>query len=187
MRRPAGLALVAVVVAAALVGLPASRRRLLLLFRPTTAARAGGPTAGHALAAEPPPPIPADRPASFTPVTFARLGRATYDPPRSVIPDDVRALEGTWVEVVGYMVPLISPEDLSRFVLITQANVECFFCNPVTMPKTVEVRTYEGVPVEWDEEPVRVRGMFFAGDSPGEVAIYRIRALSVDPVDEAVR
>lgn len=145
-----------------------------------------GPGA-HALPPEPRPPLPADVPATFRPVTFETLAAGTrYDPPRSVIGEGARALDGAWVEIVGYMVPLISPEDLSRFVLITQPNVECFFCQPAEMPRTVEVRLAEGVAAEWGEAPVRVRGRLAVGETEGEIALFRLLAVEVEEVDGVV-
>ena len=85
------------------------------------------------------------------------------------------------------MVPLVNPENLSRFVVIDQPNVECFFCNPAEMHRTVEVRLFEGVEAEWLEGPVLVRGRFSAGDKEGEIAIYRLHALEVAPVEDPVR
>lgn len=77
-------------------------------------------------------------------------------------PDSLKVLDGKEVEMVGFMAPLDSLEDMSR-CMIVPSYVGCTFCSPPDLTQVVYVT--QGDENETDEypfieEPSHVRGIF---------------------------
>ena len=77
-------------------------------------------------------------------------------------PDSLKVLDGKEVEMVGFMAPLDSLEDMSR-CMIVPSYVGCTFCTPPDLTQVVYVT--QGDENETDEypfieEPSHVRGIF---------------------------
>ena len=92
------------------------------------------------------------------------LGAYTYTTERGLadLPENLRALEGKKVTVLGYLMPFFEFDDIHQFALVGSCW-SCCFGRPPTLAETLNVSLREGHPgLRNDLEPLRVVGTFHA-------------------------
>lgn len=142
----------------------------------------GSAKPGTVLVREVPLPEGAERPrptASLPPplkVKFNLLGGWKYEEGKTPIPEKVRALDGKRVEIIGFMMPLSEPQNLTRFIVV-QSLWSCCFGQTPAVNHVVAVTMAPGKVVAFYPEPVRVSGVFSVGETREEgylVSVYRL-------------
>lgn len=95
------------------------------------------------------------------PLTFKMLTAATHKPEEApVIPEELKKLEGKKVKITGFINPYTEPDNMMKLML-TEAAVGCFFCEPPQENSLVFVRLAEGqTPVSLDNgDTITVEGV----------------------------
>jgi hypothetical protein len=99
------------------------------------------------------------------------------------VPAKVKALDGTLVELEGFMLPLdITPDGVSQFMLNASIDL-CYFGAPVRMNEWVLVRMKGGTRAKFTHLATTVRGRFEVGEvmKNGRVtSLYRLEADSAE-------
>ena len=75
----------------------------------------------------------------------------------ATMPNNVTALDGKQVTIVGFMLPLEASEKFTHF-LLSKRTPTCPFCPPGEPDEIIDVTVNE--PVEWAEDAIKVVGTF---------------------------
>jgi hypothetical protein len=142
------------------------------------------------IATEPPPPASVhptiENGREYRPVSFRKLAGfpcpanadGTTPLPADLIPPDIRALNGQFVEVIGFMVPIETEgTNIKSFALVKNRMLCCFGVIP-KLNEWIFVHMREGAAAGYyPDQPVRVLGRLTVGsDAGGEgiTGIYRM-------------
>ncbi len=107
---------------------------------------------------------------------FDTLGKWQYIEGKTSIPENVKQLDGKWVELTGFMMPINESEHITRFILI-QSLWGCCFGQTPAVNHIVLVEMKSGKTVDFYPDPVRVIGKLSVGEIREEgtlVSIYRV-------------
>ncbi len=112
---------------------------------------------------------------------FDVLGGWKYIEGKKVIPENVRQLDGKWVEITGFMLPINEIKNITRFIVI-QSLWGCCFGQTPDVNHVIVVTMEPGKSVEFYPDPVRVVGRFSVGETREEgylISIYCLEASQV--------
>ncbi|MBX7221131.1 MAG: DUF3299 domain-containing protein [Blastocatellia bacterium] len=124
-----------------------------------------------------------------TKVGFAYIKDAKYDftpgKPVPPPPNTLQILDGKKVEVMGFAMPLYSPDGKTEFLLTQSANGCCFGAPPQLQHMILVRCANPNLKIEDISRPVKVQGVFSVGeekDSYGYVtSLLRVTAETVQP------
>ena len=106
-------------------------------------------------------------------LSFKQLAKAIHKEGRDpVIPEELKKLDGKKVRVTGFINPYNDPDKMTK-LLLTEAAVGCFFCNPPEENGVVFVRLdSKEKPLTMDSETLTVEGTlhFMGHDKKDEEA-----------------
>jgi hypothetical protein len=111
-------------------------------------------------------------------VDFDLLGGWQFVEGKTPIPPKVRELDGKWVELTGYMLPINETQNITRFVVI-QSLWGCCFGQTPDVNHVIVVNMEPGKVVDFYPDPVKIVGRFNVGETREEgflVSIYQLEA-----------
>lgn len=120
-----------------------------------------------------------DPDAPFTKLTFRML--RTYIPGK-VLPEDLKKLNGSNVEILGFMVPLNALENMDEFLLASAPPLNCYCAPPVFINEIIYVRLMNGK-TDFKTGAIRIKGQFSINtDIKDEFSdiIYTISGVSIE-------
>ncbi len=94
--------------------------------------------------------------------------------------DRLVAMDGTRVDIVGFMVPINQFRNMTEFILLP-VPIECYFCQAPPMRDVVVVQMAEGETTNLFREPVLVNGVLTLNHGPGTKFFYVISDASMGP------
>lgn len=97
-------------------------------------------------------------------------------------PDDVRALDGKQVLMLGFMLPLDEVEDMQEFLLVSSLW-SCCYGTPPDIHGIVRCRMSEGRRVDYQFEPVKVVGRFSVQETREDGYCVDIYQLDVEVLE----
>ncbi len=112
---------------------------------------------------------------------FEVLGGWTYVEGKTAIPEDVKKLDGKWVEISGFMLPINEINKMSNFIIL-QSLWGCCFGQAPAVNHVIVTTMVPGRTVEFYPDPVKVIGKFSVGETREKgylVSIYRLEAYTV--------
>jgi hypothetical protein len=121
---------------------------------------------------------PGSSAASPLKVKFQVLGGWKYIEGKTPTPADVKQLEGKWVELGGFMLPINETQDITRFVLV-QSVWGCCFGQIPEVNHVIVVEMEKGKKVDFISDFIRVVGKLSLAETREEgylVSIYRLSA-----------
>lgn len=78
--------------------------------------------------------------------------------PGAKVPERVQALDGQYVEILGFMSALTQLEDINEFVLASSPPMNCFCHPPLRINEMILVHMKKGLSTEFKPGVVKVRG-----------------------------
>lgn len=78
--------------------------------------------------------------------------------PGSKVPERIRALDGQYVEILGFMSALTQLEDINEFVLASSPPMNCFCHPPLRINEMLLVHMRKGITTEFKAGVVKIRG-----------------------------
>ena len=114
-------------------------------------------------------------------IKFDILGAWKFIEGKTSIPQAVKKLDGKWIEVTGFIMPINETQHITRFILI-QSLWGCCFGQTPDVNHIIVVHMEHGKTIEFYSDPVRVIGQFSVGETREEgflVSIYRLEANQV--------
>jgi hypothetical protein len=134
-----------------------------------------GPTTPPSLVA------PTPRPAPVGVTTPDQLGNFNFDEDHPVIPDRIKALNGTTIRVRGFMVPMDSSENISRFVLVKNLDhPDPYPGDPIQ--QTIVVTCPPGKSVKFTADEIVVEGKLVVGIVREDDFIIQVLAVETTSV-----
>ncbi len=156
----------------------------LATFSPPTPAPATGPIDPSTGKPRIPHPLPA--PGQMQIMTIKELGNFDFDPTANTpIPDDVKALNGTKIQLRGFMIPLTQAETITNFALVPSL-VGCCFGQPPGVQHTITCKTLPGRAVPYTVDEISVQGTLrinIQTDQGYTFDIFDMDVTSVKPVE----
>jgi hypothetical protein len=129
-------------------------------------------------------PHPAPKAGETLDIAIKELGNFDYDTQTgSVIPDDVKALNGTTVRLTGFMVPMDQAESISKFALVPSLFV-CCIGGPPQIQHTVIINCPKGKTVSYYPDELTVEGKLTVAEVKDDgyiVSIFAVEPTSVKP------
>lgn len=122
---------------------------------------------------------PFDPNAPFTKLTFRML--RTYIPGKT-LPEDLKKLNGTNVEILGFMVPLVALENMDEFLLTSAPPLSCYCAPPVFINEIIYVKLMNSK-TDFKTGAIKIRGQFSINlDIKDEYSdiIYSISAVNIE-------
>ncbi len=122
---------------------------------------------------------PFDPDAPFTKLTFRML--RTYIPGKT-LPEDLKKLNGSNVEILGFMVPLVALENMDEFLFASAPPLSCYCAPPVFINEIIYVKLRDSK-TDFKTGAVKVRGQFSINlDIKDEYSdiIYTISAVNIE-------
>lgn len=122
---------------------------------------------------------PFDPNAPFTKLTFRML--RTYIPGKT-LPEDLKKLNGTNVEILGFMVPLVALENMDEFLLTSAPPLSCYCAPPVFINEIIYVKMMNSK-TDFKTGAIKIRGQFSINlDIKDEYSdiIYSISAVNIE-------
>ena len=122
---------------------------------------------------------PFDPNAPFTKLTFRML--RTYIPGKA-LPEDLKKLNGTNVEILGFMVPLVALENMDEFLLTSAPPLNCYCAPPVFINEIIYVKMMNSK-TDFKTGAIKIRGQFSINlDIKDEYSdiIYSISAVNIE-------
>lgn len=114
-------------------------------------------------------------------LSFNTLKSWTYVEHKTPIPGFIQNLDGRYVQMAGFMLPLNQTGEATDFVLV-QFLFGCCYGQPPAINHVVLVKMVNGKKSRVYSVPVRVRGWFHVGQMREDgylVSLYRLEAESV--------
>ena len=114
-------------------------------------------------------------------LSFNTLKNWTYVEHKTPIPAFIKNLDGQYVQMAGYMMPLNQTEQATEFVLV-QFLWGCCYGQPPAIDHVVLVKMLNGQKSRVYSGPVCVRGTFHVGEMREDgylVSLYRLEAENV--------
>jgi hypothetical protein len=105
------------------------------------------------------PPEAADR----VKIDFKKLGSWKYKEGKTPIPDELKKLDGKWIELTGYVYSSNQPQFLENFIVV-QSLWDCCFGKSPDMNHFVDVKLPPGKIAMDYSEPVILIGKFSVGE-----------------------
>lgn len=90
-------------------------------------------------------------------VYFSDLRRYPIDRPNAEVPENIAALEGQEVEIVGYMVPFDRIENITQFILLQAPFMGCMHVPPPGPHETLMIKT-ETPMASYTQDAIRITG-----------------------------
>jgi hypothetical protein len=114
-------------------------------------------------------------------LSFDVLKKWTYVEGKTPIPDFVRAFDGKNVEMIGFMMPLDTYDDIRSFILMPSL-FGCCFGQPPAVNHVVLVRMAGNRRAKYFEDAVRVRGRFHCGKEKKDIELLSLYRIDADEV-----
>lgn len=92
---------------------------------------------------------------------------------------EIKAIEGTKIEISGFVLPLESTEKFTHF-LISKRTPTCFYCPPGEPNEIAEV--FSKTPIKWEENIIKVSGTLQFTKNPELGLFFQIK--DADIVDK---
>jgi len=105
----------------------------------------------------------------------------TYEEGKTPIPDNVKALEGKYIEITGFMMPINETENITKFIIVNSLWGCCFGQSPA-VNHVIIVSMEPGKAVDFYPDPVKITGKFSVGETREEgylVSIFQMEAFKV--------
>mgnify|MGYP003777417621 CR=1 FL=1 len=99
--------------------------------------------------------------------------------------DDLKPLNGTHVNLMGFQVPVEQFRDMTEFLLLPMP-IECYFCQRPPMKDVVLVQMAEGEVAPLVKEPVIINGILNLHEGPKTSFFYTITEAKWGPATEKV-
>jgi hypothetical protein len=125
-----------------------------------------------------------DLPGGRPPLDFATLRSWTYTDGLDGMPPSVRALDGTQVSLLGFMLPIDEVEQITEFLLV-ESLWACCYGTPPDIHGIVRIVMPPGSTTDYSFEPLLVTGTLRIEATVEDgyvVDIYQLRATSVQPL-----
>ncbi len=91
-----------------------------------------------------------------------------------IFADDLSALDGKEVTLLGFMAPIDQFQDVSYFMLLP-VPIECFFCSAPPMREIMYVELVQGKRADIVNEPVAITGTLTLSREAGSQFFYSIK------------
>ncbi|MEM1216225.1 MAG: hypothetical protein AAGJ82_11095 [Bacteroidota bacterium] len=96
-----------------------------------------------------------------------------------VFSEEIKALEGTEIEVRGYIIPVEGYQSHTEFVFSAFPYNMCFFCGGAG-PETV-MEVFAAEPIEYRAEPITIKGILELNDENINQLMYILREVRPVP------
>ncbi len=96
--------------------------------------------------------------------------------------EDLKAIDGTVVNLMGFMVPQEQFRDVTEFMLLP-LPIECYFCAMPPARDVLFVKLKEGESEGIYREPVLLNGVLALNEGPGVKYFYSLQEASLGPAD----
>lgn len=124
------------------------------------------------------PPI---APVGCTAVSFDTLRSWDYVEGKTPIPEHIQKLDGRYVQMTGFMMPLAQTRDISEFILVPYV-FGCCYGAPLAPNHMVIVQMPYGKTTQPVTGPFTVRGTFHSGEIRRDgalLSLYRLDAQEI--------
>jgi hypothetical protein len=104
-----------------------------------------------------------------------------YDEKNPHIPDEVKALDGKYIELTGFMMPINETENITKFIVVN-ALWGCCFGQAPAVNHVIIVTMEPGKAIDFYPDPITVTGRFSVGETREEgylVSIFRMQGTKV--------
>jgi hypothetical protein len=108
-------------------------------------------------------------------ITFDQIGYWKYEDGKTPIPDDVKKLDGKYVEIKGYMLPVGGGNWCREFLLVPSLFGCCYGRAPEAN-HMIFVKMQGKKEAPYHPRPIRIRGIFSASEERVDgllVSLYR--------------
>lgn len=109
----------------------------------------------------------------------------TYDLEKMEPSDVMKKYDGKTIQVIGFMMPFESVENIDKFMLLQAPFMGCFHLPPPQADETIMVIS-EGLKVDYDQFPQLIEGTLSIEETNIEgylVSVYTLDASSVKRAD----
>lgn len=114
--------------------------------------------------------------------------RATEGNLRSgpVFTEELKALDNTQVNVIGFMVPENEFREMKEFMLLP-LPIECYFCNRPPVKDVMAIKMEEGSTTMLYEQPVLINGVLRLHEGPNQTSFYSIDHAALEAAEKGAR
>jgi hypothetical protein len=115
-------------------------------------------------------------------ISFNKIGKWKFRDGKSSIPDEVKELDGKWVEITGYMHSINNTQYVSRF-LVVQSLLDCCFGKLPAMNQFIDVMLPPGQVALSYGYQVKIIGKLTVGElreNGSLLSLYRLEAHRVE-------
>ena len=115
---------------------------------------------------------------SLIKLNFETLGNWKYVEGKTKIPDQIKELDGKWVEIIGLMMPINETKNMTQFIML-QSLWGCCFGQTPEANHVIVVHMEPGKTVDFYPDAIKVIGQFSVGETREDgylISIYRLRA-----------
>lgn len=109
----------------------------------------------------------------------------SYDLKKMIASEDMKAYDGKKIQVIGFMMPFESVENIDKFMLLQAPFMGCFHLPPPQAHETLLVES-TNLNVNYDQYPQTVEGILTIEKTEIEgylVSVYTIKATKVSRAD----
>ncbi|MFW6347318.1 MAG: DUF3299 domain-containing protein [Cyclonatronaceae bacterium] len=120
-------------------------------------------------------------------VYFSDLRRYPIDRPDAEVPQNITALEGKEVAIVGYMVPFDRIEDITQFILLQAPFMGCMHVPPPGPHETLMIKT-ETPMASYTQDAIRITGQMSIEEVYVDgylISVYTINASDISSASDA--
>ena len=120
-------------------------------------------------------------------VYFSDLRRYPIDRPNAEVPENIAALEGQEVAIVGYMVPFDRIENITQFILLQAPFMGCMHVPPPGPHETLMIKT-ETPMASYTQDAIRISGQMTIEEVYVDgylISVYTINASDISSASDA--
>ena len=114
-------------------------------------------------------------------LSFDILKKWIYVESKPSIPDFIRAFDGKYVDMAGYMMPLDTYDNIRSFILMPSL-FGCCYGQPPAVNHVVLVKMVDGKRAKYFIDAVRVRGRFHCGEKNKDIKFQSLYWIDADEV-----
>lgn len=120
-------------------------------------------------------------------IYFSDLRRYPINRPNADVPENIAALEGKEIEIVGYMVPFDRIENISQFILLQAPFMGCMHIPPPGPHETLMIKT-DNPMASYTQDAIRIKGEMSIEEVYVDgylISVYTIQASGISAASDA--
>jgi hypothetical protein len=120
-------------------------------------------------------------------IYFSELRRYPINRPNADVPENIAALEGKEIEIVGYMVPFDRIENIRQFILLQAPFMGCMHIPPPGPHETLMIKT-DNPMASYTQDAIRITGEMSIEEVYVDgylISVYTIQASDISAASDA--